>query len=659
MGFNIAFDYRFDSSGFFTNPAVRAALEAAGDIWESLIQDEFQNVGAGTIFTIDNPSNSGQTETITLTQEIDDLLIFVGAQALSGPLAVGGYDGTNADGDAFSSRISGNFRNTGPVTDFEPWAGTISFDPAKDWSFDLAGPVADKIDLIVVALHEIGHVLGVGTAPIFDFLGAGALFDGFNALAVSANAGIPLEADLAHVINGYASDTVVMDPFVNRGTRIAPSVYDKALLADIGYQIVGYTAQGSTPALTTSGADVTVYGTILGDYIDGMEGNDQIQGADGGDTLLGGAGNDTIFGEDGNDLLLGGAGNDQIQGGAGNDTLRNGTGDDWLYGGAGRDTYEIRANGGGLASLYDFDLATEVIRLVGSGFASAAAAVAAITKIYSNVSHLTFGDGTSIDVFHGSQSGTPLTAANFEIIAATPYEGSYTDDTLTGDAAVDILEGFGGNDRLEGGEGNDSIYGGDGVDTLIGGLGDDFIFGGTSSADLRDVIYGGDGNDYLDGGYGNDELRGDAGNDTLEGGFGADTVIGGTGNDVLTGAAWGDLLYGGDGNDFINGGFGYDRVNGGAGADKFYHLGVAGHGSDWIQDYNSAAGDVLMFGGGAAAPDDFLVQRAFTPNAGQAGVREIFVTQVSTGNLLWALVDGDAQAQINIQIQGQVFDLLA
>ena len=260
----------------------------------------------------------------------------------------------------------------------------------------------------------------------------------------------------------------------------------------------------------------------------------------------------------------------------------------------------------------------------------------------------------------------------------TYVEGGGGNDSIYGYNGENLLSGGAGDDRLEnvsgsnstlmGGLGNDRLignaetdrlYGGDGVDTLIGGGGDDFLFGGATSADLRDVIYGGDGNDYLDGGYGNDELRGDAGNDTLEGGFGADTVIGGTGNDVLTGAAWGDLLYGGDGNDFINGGFGYDRVNGGAGADKFYHLGVAGHGSDWIQDYNSAAGDVLMFGGGAAASDDFLVQRAFTPNAGQAGVREIFVTQVSTGNLLWALVDGDAQAQINIQIQGQVFDLLA
>jgi serralysin len=222
-----------------------------------------------------------------------------------------------------------------------------------------------------------------------------------------------------------------------------------------------------------------------------------------------------------------------------------------------------------------------------------------------------------------------------------------------------ILTGTAADDVITGTAGNDTLYGGDGMDTLIGGLGDDFLFGGATGADLRDVLYGGEGNDNLDGGYGNDELRGDAGNDTLSGGFGADTVIGGTGDDVLTGSAFGDLIFGGPGADFINGGFGFDRLNGGTGADRFYHIGLRDHGSDWIQDYNSAEGDVLMFGGGAALASDFLIQRANTTNAGSAGVNEVFVTQISTGNLLWALVDGDAQTQINIMIQGQVFDLLA
>jgi hypothetical protein len=220
------------------------------------------------------------------------------------------------------------------------------------------------------------------------------------------------------------------------------------------------------------------------------------------------------------------------------------------------------------------------------------------------------------------------------------------------------LFGTGGSDTLVGGDGSDTLHGGDGADTLIGGDGDDFLYGGDTEADLRDVLYGGNGNDVLDGGYGNDELRGDDGDDNLIGGYGVDTVIGGSGNDTLTGQAWSDLLFGGDGDDFINGGFGFDRVNGGAGADQFFHIGDAGHGSDWIQDYNTAEGDLLVYGKAAQA-SDFLVQRATTPDAGDPAVQEVFVTHKASGVLLWALVDGDAQTSLNVMAGGQVFDLLA
>ena len=107
---------------------------------------------------------------------------------------------------------------------------------------------------------------------------------------------------------------------------------------------------------------------------------------------------------------------------------------------------------------------------------------------------------------------------------------------------------------------HDELRGGLGNNTLIGGAGDDVLFDSDSASDLRDVMYGGAGNDYMDGGYGNDELRGDIGNDTIAGGFG------------------------------------HDRMNGGAGADSFYHLGIFDHGSDWVQDYRAAEGDVLQFG---------------------------------------------------------------
>jgi Ca2+-binding RTX toxin-like protein len=242
-------------------------------------------------------------------------------------------------------------------------------------------------------------------------------------------------------------------------------------------------------------------------------------------------------------------------------------------------------------------------------------------------------------------------------------------DALTGSQNADslfmagmteriVLAGAGGDDTLVGGDGNDVLNGGEGTDRLNGGAGDDLLFGGVSVNDLRDLIFGGDGNDRIDGGYGNDELYGGNGNDTVEGGFGVDTLFGQDGNDVLSGGAFSDLIFGGAGNDFLNGGFGSDRLNGGAGADGFYHLGVAGHGSDWVQDYAAAQGDRLVFGG-AAVRSQFQVNFAQSAGAGAADVDEAFVIYRPTGQILWALVDGGAQDSITLQLGNQLFDLLA
>ncbi|MBU2944317.1 calcium-binding protein [Shimia thalassica] len=220
------------------------------------------------------------------------------------------------------------------------------------------------------------------------------------------------------------------------------------------------------------------------------------------------------------------------------------------------------------------------------------------------------------------------------------------------------------DERLVGSVLDDTLNGGDGSDTLIGDAGHDILIGGETEYDLRDVIYAGAGNDRVDGGYGNDELRGDAGNDTIAGGFGADTVIGGTGHDTLTGSAFADQMFGGDGDDFVNGGFGHDLLNGGAGADRFYHIGIADHGSDWVQDYNAADGDILHFGNGSAIASQFQVNTTHTATAagersGDDNVEEAFVIYRPTGQIMWALVDGGGQSSINLQIGQNVFDLMA
>ena len=411
----IAFDFRFDTDGFFTDPSRRDALEAAASIWESHLQDDFASIPVGVEFSIANPQ-TGVTETIVLDSEIDDIVIFVGSQVPSNPnvLAFAGFSGVDAEGDIYRRRISSNFRDTGPVTNFEPWTGTISFNPNSNWGFGIETPEPNKIDFITVALHEIGHILGVGTAPIFTSLGAGGVFNGANALVENGGNPIPLEENLAHVQEGFLNNTVLMDPIYNGG-RVLPSQLDLALLADIGYEISGFVTQGSTPPLATEAGE-TIFGTIVDDDIQGLGGTDILQGNRGDDVLGGGADNDNLFGQEGSDRLFGDEGDDQLQGGADNDTLNGGTGNDNLFGQAGIDTFAFAADNGE-DTISDFELNTEVIQIAaGLGFATSAEVLAEIEKPFSNVSRVPLSPGNRIDIFHASQIGTPLREENFAIV---------------------------------------------------------------------------------------------------------------------------------------------------------------------------------------------------------------------------------------------------
>jgi Ca2+-binding RTX toxin-like protein len=270
---------------------------------------------------------------------------------------------------------------------------------------------------------------------------------------------------------------------------------------------------------------------------------------------------------------------------------------------------------------------------------------------------LVSGSAFFVDGVQWGQLG--LTGDTFENVAAG--DGN---DVITGNALANEIHGMRGNDRLIAGAGNDSLFGGDGTDTLNGGDGDDVIFGGSTTAVLRDLVFAGAGADSIDGGYGNDEIFGQAGNDVIAGGFGSDTLQGQEGDDVITGSALSDLVFGNAGDDFVNGGFGHDRMNGGAGADRFFHLGILDHGSDFIQDYNAAEGDRLLFGAAGATLDQFQINLndAIAYNGEKAGddaVQEAFVIYRPTGQIMWALIDGAGQSSINLQLGADVFDLLA
>ncbi|UWQ89800.1 hypothetical protein K3727_13380 [Rhodobacteraceae bacterium M382] len=341
----------------------------------------------------------------------------------------------------------------------------------------------------------------------------------------------------------------------------------------------------------------------------------------------GGAGNDVILGSDGVDRLLGSDGDDVLMGGAGDDLMRGDAGNDMLIGGDGAaDTAFYQ---GGWQD-YDVWAEDELVYISGTGAASGDG-----TDRLSGIERLVFSD---MDV----------EVSDFVTQFGTAFSGTDADDTFYGTSGNNLLSGLAGDDTLNGRDGVDTLYGGDGNDVLTGGRSPD---------DLHDEIHGQAGNDILRGGYGNDLVLGGDGNDTIDGGRGVDTVAGGTGNDAVGGGSTSDVVFGGAGDDFLNGGYGHDRLNGGSGADRFFHLGTDSHGTDWIQDYSAADGDVLMYAGTATAAD-FIVQRATTAGAGSADIAEIFVTHRGTGNLLWALVDGDAQENLQMLAAGQTFDIL-
>ena len=448
-------------------------------------------------------------------------------------------------------------------------------------------------------------------------------------------------------------------------------------------------------------AGIALTGTALGDALEGASGSDTLIGLDGNDTLIGLGSDDQLYGDDGDDLLYGDNIGPRLPMGDGEANLDRTV----VVPDAVREGYTAVRMDAGFSLLDDADIgeATTIPHLTASftmatdDFVYLALDIAAGERLVIDIDYADTDPGgfdsvlslldvqgneiASNDDAEQSSVGGAGSSSRLDsyLDISVEQSGTYFAEIRKFDFSpipegeqfeASVSLGFNptgspsggsyeaGNDVIRGGNGNDSLFGGDGADTLYGGYGDDFIYGGESSNDRRDLVYGGFGGDIIDGGHGNDELRGDAGNDTIAGGFGVDTVMGGDGDDVLTGSAWADRLSGGNGDDFINGGFGFDRLNGGAGADRFFHVGVKGHGTDWVRDYNAAEGDLLQTGLLGSARADYRVSFAEIAGVGEIGLPEAFVRYAPTGQILWVLIDGAGQDAINLRAGAAEFDLL-
>ncbi len=258
------FDYSYDTSGFFDNNQAKYTLEAAGNFFESVLQDDLAAISSGKrgSFTANfyDPSTGKDIVSEGFSVAKNTLKIYVGARDLKGFTlgsgGPGGYSISNytPNSDWYLSVITRGEGATTDVrgdsaTDFAPWGGSLAFDSNASWFFDQTPATADDIpsgwsDFYSVALHEIAHLLGFGIADSWKNLVSDQDFTGTNARKVYGQ-DPPLSLYKVHWKNGIVSrvpginmlQEAAMDPSIKVGTRKYVTELDLAALDDIGWDV--------------------------------------------------------------------------------------------------------------------------------------------------------------------------------------------------------------------------------------------------------------------------------------------------------------------------------------------------------------------------------------------------------------------------------------
>jgi hypothetical protein len=252
----INFDYTYDG-GFFSgsNASRRGILDAAGGFLESILTDSLTAItsgGSNNFSAIFQRPDTGASTTISnFSVAADALTVFVGGQSMSpGSLGYGGYGGYSVSGTQdFLNNAEQRGQSSPTVgssaTDFAPWGGQVTFSSSADWYFDNDLSTTEAFngnDFYSVALHELGHLLGLGSSDSWKNNTSGTSFVGTNALAAYGG-NVPLEGDTVHwldgtksTVNGVEQETL-MDPTIHVGTRKVYTELDLAALKDVGWQV--------------------------------------------------------------------------------------------------------------------------------------------------------------------------------------------------------------------------------------------------------------------------------------------------------------------------------------------------------------------------------------------------------------------------------------
>ena len=219
--FTIKIDYSLDTNNFFNTQARKDALQAVTNRFQrvlapsSLAAVSASGTGSGTPagwrVGLSHPGTGASYQISTAASSATDTLVaagaanqygfsglainewtlYAGGRVLGGPAGVGG----TATGSNFTSTFDdlngplhrGLIANTpsNTVNDLPVWGGAISFDTTTNWHFGVATAASGtSIDFFTIALHEVGHALGLATS--WNQIGkdiSGIAYSGSNTLA--------------------------------------------------------------------------------------------------------------------------------------------------------------------------------------------------------------------------------------------------------------------------------------------------------------------------------------------------------------------------------------------------------------------------------------------------------------------------------------------
>ncbi|MDP0500629.1 MAG: hypothetical protein Q7P63_11075 [Verrucomicrobiota bacterium JB022] len=254
---SFTFDYRYDEAGFFSgeNAWRRAHIERAANVFEGLLVDDFSAIQTGGSnqyeFEVYDVDTFESVYIPGFDLRANEILVFVGATDYPGQAAARGgwglYRTDSTDPDFLASLDRGQANARGDHADeFGVWGGMITFDTSEAWYFDddvsTIEPFPDQLDFYSTTLHELGHVLGLGTADSWYAQKDENFFYGEAAMELFGGP-VPLDDD-AHWKEDLISTTlagdeqfVLVDPWVIPGLRKELTLLDLAGMEDLGWEI--------------------------------------------------------------------------------------------------------------------------------------------------------------------------------------------------------------------------------------------------------------------------------------------------------------------------------------------------------------------------------------------------------------------------------------